>query len=238
MTTYQAKNLLQLAKVEDKTMTCGFTPDEHLSRRNRSTQAGRYCIPSEVDLIVVAHSAGERMQSVGSSSGSSSSATCNSRCGATFDEFYRSERVRAIGLAYALNGDRYHAEDITQDAFIAAYRSWHIVAAKQRPDMWLNRVICNKSVSLFRKRMNEAKALLRFSQHKADFVTLDEDDLAFWREVRALPRRQSQAIALYYVNDMSVAQIAEVLECSENSVKTHLFRGRLAVAKALELEEL
>ncbi len=52
----------------------------------------------------------------------------------------------------------------------------------------------------------------------------------FWAEVRKLPRRQAQSVALYYLYDLSVAEIAQTLECSTGSVKVHLSRGRAALA--------
>jgi DNA-directed RNA polymerase specialized sigma24 family protein len=55
----------------------------------------------------------------------------------------------------------------------------------------------------------------------------------FWSLVRQLPRRQAQSVALFYLYDLSVAEIAETLECSTGSVKSHLSRGRAALAKRL-----
>ena len=49
--------------------------------------------------------------------------------------------------------------------------------------------------------------------------------------VRALPARQAQAIALHYLEDRSVADIAEILECSESTVKVHLHKGRTKLAR-------
>ena len=61
---------------------------------------------------------------------------------------------------------------------------------------------------------------------------LPEDAEAFWRAVRRLPTRQAQAIALHYLEDRSVKDIAIILECAEATVKVHLHRGRQALAVA------
>ena len=53
-----------------------------------------------------------------------------------------------------------------------------------------------------------------------------------WHLVSKLPK-QPAAIALHYVDDLSVDTIAKVLECSEETVKTHLSRGRHALASQL-----
>jgi RNA polymerase sigma-70 factor (ECF subfamily) len=51
--------------------------------------------------------------------------------------------------------------------------------------------------------------------------------------VRELPEQQRHAVVLYYVEDRSVADVAEILQCSEGSVKTHLSRARTALARTL-----
>ena len=53
--------------------------------------------------------------------------------------------------------------------------------------------------------------------------------------MRRLPRRQAQAIALHYLDDLSVADVATILEISPDTVKVHLHRGRPALADALDL---
>jgi RNA polymerase sigma-70 factor (ECF subfamily) len=68
-------------------------------------------------------------------------------------------------------------------------------------------------------------------------VTLDPPDDEFWSAVRGLPARQAQAVALHYLEDRSVADIAAVLGCAEATVKVHLHRGRLALARTLGLTE-
>jgi RNA polymerase sigma-70 factor (ECF subfamily) len=55
--------------------------------------------------------------------------------------------------------------------------------------------------------------------------------------VRSLPRRQAQAVALHYLEDLPVAEIARVLGCAEGTVKAHLHHGREALGRRLALFE-
>ena len=98
------------------------------------------------------------------------------------------------------------------------------------------RVTCNRAASVLRRRVREAKAIMRLAGRTQTSIELDEGDEAFWHAVRRLPPRQAQAVALYYLEDYSVREIAEVLDCSEGSVKTHLSRAR-EVARQLRLED-
>jgi RNA polymerase sigma-70 factor (ECF subfamily) len=54
-----------------------------------------------------------------------------------------------------------------------------------------------------------------------------------WNEVRRLPRRQAQAIALFYVGQLSIEEIAEVMDCQRGAVKSHLHRARTKLNQSL-----
>jgi RNA polymerase sigma factor (sigma-70 family) len=156
----------------------------------------------------------------------------------SFDDFYRQEYRRVLGLAYVLTGNMSVAEDTTQDAFIAAYRQWGAIGGYDSPAAWVRRVACHRAASVVRRRAREAKAIVRLAYRTPTQVELDDGDAEFWRSVRALPPRQAQAVALFYLEDYSVRDIAAVLSCSEGTVKTHLSRARTAVARQLRLERV
>jgi RNA polymerase sigma-70 factor (ECF subfamily) len=156
----------------------------------------------------------------------------------TFEEFYEREYRSVVGLAYALSGSRSGAEDLAQEAFLVAHRDWDRVGIFDRPEVWVRRVVANLSVSVFRRRAVEAKTLARMALGYAPALPeLSADDAEFWRAVRSLPRRQAQVIALYYLEDRPVAEVAEILGTAEGTVKKHLYDGRQALARRLRLEE-
>jgi RNA polymerase sigma-70 factor (ECF subfamily) len=154
-----------------------------------------------------------------------------------FDHFYRREYRAVVGLAYALSGSRIAAEDLAQDAFVAAHRSWDRVGRYEKPEAWVRRVVSNLSVSLFRTKVREGRALARLKPRSEYLPQLPSDDHHFWRAVRSLPRRQAQAIALHYLEDRSVADIAGILGCSESTVKVHLHKGRETLSRRLRLRQ-
>jgi RNA polymerase sigma-70 factor (ECF subfamily) len=67
---------------------------------------------------------------------------------------------------------------------------------------------------------------------------LSPSTLAFWQAVRALPRRQAQVAALFYLEDRPIAEIAEILQMAVGTVKKHLHDGRKTLARTLELDEV
>ncbi|MDP9302207.1 MAG: SigE family RNA polymerase sigma factor [Actinomycetota bacterium] len=156
----------------------------------------------------------------------------------TFEEFYAREFPAVVGLAFALSGSRTASEDLAQEAFLAAHRNWERVAGYEQPDLWVRRVVSNMSMSMFRRRYAEARALARFALGTATTLPeLSHEDAEFWAAVRSLPRRQAQVIALRYLDDRSVAEIAEILGTATGTVKKQLHDGRQNVVRRLRLEE-
>ncbi|MFV1970511.1 MAG: RNA polymerase sigma factor [Acidimicrobiia bacterium] len=156
-----------------------------------------------------------------------------------FDRFYEREYRSVVGLAYALSGSRAASEDLAQEAFIAAHRNWEKVGSYDKPEAWVRRVVSNLSVSRFRRRATEVKALTRLAGFGNPLATLPElpvEAEEFWTKVRKLPKRQAQVIALHYLEDRPVAEIAEILECSPNTVKVHLHKGRQKLAERLGIQ--
>lgn len=154
----------------------------------------------------------------------------------SFEDFYRREYRSMVGLAFVLTGNRWSAEDTAQDAMAAAFTKWSTVSKLEKPSGWVRRVTCNRSVSVVRRRIRDAKLLVKLGSQPQHEFRLDKDADEFWRAVRTLPARQAQVIALFYFDDLSVSDIADILKINEGSVKTHLSRGRLNVAQQLQLE--
>ena len=150
----------------------------------------------------------------------------------TFEDLFRDEYPRLVPMLQALTGDRALAEDLAQEALVRAERHWDRLAGYDRPGAWVRRVALHLSANARRRRRREATALGRMAPAARSEVDVDVvlelsgDDDELWACVRSLPDQQRFAVALYYVADRSVADVAEVLGCSEGAVKTHLSRAR------------
>lgn len=154
----------------------------------------------------------------------------------SFDEFYRTEFPRLLVLSRALVGAA-HAEDVAQESLLVAYRRWRVIGAMGSPAGYVRGICLHKAVSVMRRRTLERQVLGRLTPCAAlPPDPLPEDSNQFWTSVRSLPRRQAQVVALHYALDMSVADIAELLECAEGTVKAHLHRARTSLAVSLRLE--
>ena len=100
----------------------------------------------------------------------------------------------------------------------------------------MRRVAANLATSTVRRRLIEARALARFwARAEPSLVELPASQADFWRAVRSLPRRQAQVVALHYLEDLSVMEVARVLGCAEGTVKAQLHNGRETLARRLTL---
>jgi RNA polymerase sigma-70 factor, ECF subfamily len=155
----------------------------------------------------------------------------------SFVEFYETEYRGVLAFAASLCRDLHAGEDLAQDAFIAAERRWDKLERYDRPDLWVRRAVANRSVSRWRRLVSEERRAGRLSTLPSAEPSADgrEDDL--WRLVRQLPARQAQVIALTYLEDRSLDDVAEVLGIGVETAKTHLQRGKAALARAINAEE-
>lgn len=156
----------------------------------------------------------------------------------SFVAFYEAEFAQMVKIAYVLSGSRLAAEDLAQEAMLATHRRWEMVRTLDRPEAWTRRVVVNKATSQYRRRRAEIRAIARLGPLRGSPPAPVAVEFAHvWDEVRNLPRRQQQAIVLFYVDDLSVADIAEVMDCSANTVKVHLHKARQTLAGKLDVDE-
>jgi RNA polymerase sigma-70 factor (ECF subfamily) len=150
-----------------------------------------------------------------------------------FDAFAREQRQALVAFAWTLTGDVGVAEDVAQDALHATWQAWDRGDGIRRPGAWARQVVANRAVDRLRRAGRERRAIGIVGARPDPTVDLHTTDHEFWDAVRALPARQAQAIALHYLEDRPVADIAEILGCAPATVKVHLHRGRRALADAL-----
>lgn len=154
-----------------------------------------------------------------------------------FDQFYSDHWEAVAALAYALTGSRIVSEDLAQEAFLAAFRRWETIGGYDNPGAWVRRVVANRSVSVFRRRTAEAKAILRLTAGHEPLPELSPEATDVLSAVRRLPRRQAQVVVLHYLQDLPLTEVAEVLDRSVETIRTHLRRARKTLTVYLEIPE-
>lgn len=152
----------------------------------------------------------------------------------SFASFYRQEWAKAVRYGWVLTGELSAAEDLAQDAFVAAEKRWDTLLGYERPDAWVRRAMTNRSASRARRLAREARLKLRLKPDARITVELPDAVDHVWDAVRTLSHRQLHVIALSYLEDRSDSEIAEILELSVDTVRTHKRRAQHRLAELLD----
>ncbi|MFU8870780.1 SigE family RNA polymerase sigma factor [Micromonospora sp. SL4-19] len=150
-----------------------------------------------------------------------------------FDDFVVSRSPRLLRTAYLLTRDWASAEDLLQTALARAWEAWRRIDGD--PEPYVRRIIVNAYASSWRRRWRgelPTADLPEVAVEADPHIGLDDRD-RLWRALGRLPRRQRAVLVLRYFEDLSEAEIADVLGCSIGTVKSQASR---AVAK-LRLDE-
>jgi RNA polymerase sigma-70 factor (ECF subfamily) len=152
----------------------------------------------------------------------------------SFESFFAREFRPVLALAFVLTGDRAAAEDLAQEAFLAAFRAWESIST---PGSWVRATVTNRAMSWWRRTYAARRAVTRLNGSGPAVWEMPEDTEQFWEQVRRLPRRQAQAVTLYYLEDRSAEEIGVLLGCEASTVRIHLSRGRRALATRLGVDD-
>lgn len=149
-----------------------------------------------------------------------------------FDTFYRTEFAAMRALARNVSGDSAAADDLVQEAFTKAHQQWPKISNYESPGGWLRRVTINLAISRRRRIGREVSALRRKAFERQPEETEEVDD-EVWDAVRKLPPRQRAVVALFYQEDRSTRDIAEILGCTVSTATSHLNQARKKLAVEL-----
>jgi RNA polymerase sigma factor (sigma-70 family) len=150
-----------------------------------------------------------------------------------FNDYFRAVFPKAVAVAQRVTRDRAAAEDAAIEALAKAHFRWHRIGRHTWRDAWVLRVAINEAIR--RLPRPDAGAVVETSD-LADAVALRQTLTA---ALLKLPRRQCEVIALRYLVGLSETEIADALQISHGSVKTHLRRGlsRLRETEGRNLKE-
>lgn len=149
-----------------------------------------------------------------------------------FDEFYQATCHRTLRYGYALTGNLAEAQDIVQEAYIRAWQRWRQLTTYDHTEAWVRLVVTRLATDSWRRLRNRRAALRRTGPPDA-VAPPSDDTVLLVGALRRLPSSQRQAVALHYLCDMSVAEIAAETGASTGTVKSWLSRGRQGLAALL-----
>ncbi len=163
------------------------------------------------------------------------SASVDDHLAADFTRFVTHHDRVLLGFAQMIAGNRADAEDLVQNALAKAFLRWDRLGSDDFDALaYVRRIIVNDHHSLWRRAFKRRE---HATEHLPEVgVHDDHPDDELWQQVMGLPPRQRAVIALRYYSDMSVADTAGVLRCTEGTVKSQTSRA-LATLRGMIEEE-
>lgn len=173
-----------------------------------------------------------------------------------FDELIRRYQRAAVTVSYRYLSSTHDAMEVTQDAFLKAYANLKTLEHPEAFRGWLMRIVSNLSLNYRRSRKTRSQLplddLLSAAEsgsaehaggtsewagrdttpaHAVESRELGEKITA---ALQQLPEKQRMAIVLFTIDQMPQKQVAEMLGCSVEAVKWHVFQGRKKLKELLK----
>jgi RNA polymerase sigma-70 factor (ECF subfamily) len=155
---------------------------------------------------------------------------------AALERLYREAAQRFVLAAYALTGDLGEAQECVQEAFVRACAHPARILRTDNPVAWMRTVTVNVARDRMRRKRRFAILHRRLSR-PVDVPAASPDRVAILAAIKRLPAEQRETVALYYLADLDVREIAEVVHAPVNTVKSRLLRARQALAAQLGDQE-
>jgi RNA polymerase sigma-70 factor, ECF subfamily len=146
-----------------------------------------------------------------------------------FSEFYQASYGKITAIVTAMLGDRYEAEDVTQEAFARALARWPRLAHYELPEAWVRRVALRLAIDHGRRLRRTSRLAAKLLGARRGQESEPADSLPFTAlglALLQLPLRERETLVLHYVADLPVEQIAR-----ESGVPTGTVKGRLAAGR-------
>jgi RNA polymerase sigma-70 factor (ECF subfamily) len=159
---------------------------------------------------------------------------------AAFRQLAQLHMKNAYNVAYSYLGNHADAEDTTQEALVRAYRGLPSFREEAVFGTWLHRIVVNLAMN--RKKQNSSRSLreVPVDHPEAAAVTATTEQTpdheirnSIERALHELPTLQRAVVILRHLNGLSTRQVSSILQCSEGTVKTHLFRGLKSMRRKL-----
>ena len=167
-----------------------------------------------------------------------------------FSQFVTEHRSKVFHTALGLLHSRHDAEDITQDVFLEAFRALATFRNDSKIATWLYRITVNRSLNLLKKKKRSAfiQSFDQLFSATAKDVELINDQTPTSQEsmeeaqqldilhatIDKLPENQRIAFTLNKYEELSYAEIAEVMKISVSAVESLIFRARRSVISRIE----
>ena len=169
----------------------------------------------------------------------------------TFQDYFYTHKDRVFNTALSLLQNWEEAEELTQDVFVAAYEAIGSFRGQSSMYTWLYRITVNKALDRIKARKTQKRSGFTLSLwrqpereekpldvpdfvHPGVLLEQQESSVALFKAIAQLPENQQSAFVLAKIEQLSYAEIAQVLELSIPAVESLLVRARQKLRELLK----
>lgn len=150
-----------------------------------------------------------------------------------FEQLFDLYKHKALRTVYSMTRDKDVSEDIVQEVFVSCYRSIKDLQSPEYFKTWFYRVLTRTTWRYMdkEKRLIPVEDILKRSEDSHENSSLEklerkESSELIYQEIIKLKPKIQTTLILYYYNEFSVKEIAQIMECLEGTVKSRLHTGR------------
>lgn len=159
---------------------------------------------------------------------------------AAFGRLVARWQPKLLAHAWRLTGDRELARDVVQDAWADIMKGLRHLDDTAAFPAWAFRIVTRRTADVIRRAQRRRKLNAAYANEtdgnvvSAETIENRADERAIRAAIDLLPKDQRAAIALFYLQELSVAEIAAALDAPAGTIKTRLMHARRKLRAALE----
>ncbi len=140
---------------------------------------------------------------------------------------------KAFSVAYSVLHNQTVAEDAVQEAFIKAFNKIDTFRGDATFSTWLMRIVVNESIKELRRKKMEIeghKQIVNVDEHGVNssikLLKKQEQKIFIEKTLKKMPQREALVLQLFYIDDLSLKEMEEILDIKYDHIKVLLFRAR------------
>jgi len=161
-----------------------------------------------------------------------------------YDELYKTVGKKALWTTYLLAGNMNIAEDIIQEVFFECFRSINKLQKPELFPVWFNRILTRTCWRIvYKEKKKAAKSLddevlveLKIEDDDFERIEINQTNLKIREAINRLSPSMRATVILHYYNEMTIKEIAQVMNCFEGTVKSRLYYAKKVLGKELKRE--
>lgn|SRR5699024_8346650 len=164
-----------------------------------------------------------------------------------FGYFVETYQDMAVSIAFRVCENKAEAEDIAQNSFVKAFRNLHTFKKRSKFSTWFYRIVYNTAISEVRKSVHKTEFVdYKHTHLKDEYSAFDTSEIIQEKERKVMiekalskiSRSEAVVLTLFYLEENSIKEVAEIMGLTPSNVKVKLHRGRKNLAKVIKKENI